>query len=73
MLFDQQHKTSLGLLLIDIVFTTLVKRDDMVEQHRDVKTAAIQRQRIFSERKGALKSDSHLLKKSFLFASMKAL
>ena len=28
---------SLGHLLIDVVFTTLLQRHDMVEQHRNIK------------------------------------
>ena len=34
--------TSLARLLIDVVFTTLVQRHDMVKQRHNVKTTSIQ-------------------------------
>ena len=39
--FINNITTSLGRLLIDVVFTALLQHHDMVEQRRDVKTTVI--------------------------------
>ena len=41
--FINNITTSFERLLIDVVFTTLLHRRDIVERRRDVKTATIQR------------------------------